>query len=129
MTQRCNANAAVPLSLLLWAHPHAGLPPAFFQERLRIIHLQDPRQRRALVVGALVVRLDDAITHPVAQVVRFVRARLVVVRPRGQVGAVHVFHEGGFDLRFASARPSGMAPVADAAGNQFRDELRRALRQ
>src|SRR5690606_32068661 len=104
-------------------------PAAFLQERLRVVHLQDPGERLALVVGALVVGLDDAVAHPVAEVVGLVRSPLVIVRPFGQVGAVHVLHESGLDLQFAPAGPFGMARVADPAGHQFGDEFRRALHQ
>jgi hypothetical protein len=46
---------------------YAGIPAAFVQKRLGIVHLQDFAKSSALVVGVLVIRFNDAISDPVAE--------------------------------------------------------------
>jgi hypothetical protein len=86
---------------------NAGIPAALGQERLWVGHLQNLAQGPALVVGMLVVRLDDAISNPVAKVPGlFGRA---VVELGGDIGLVFVGDERGLDLLFA---PRGRLPQA-----------------
>src|SRR3546814_3468670 len=52
-------------------------PTTTLQERLRVGHPENIAQRLLLVIGLLVVRLGDAIAHPVTEVSRLVRRAVV----------------------------------------------------
>ena len=77
---------------------NAGRPTALGKKRLRVGHFQNFAKRAAFIGRALVIRLDDAISDPIAEVARLLRC--AVVKPFGEVGLVHVRDEGGFDFLF-----------------------------
>jgi hypothetical protein len=50
------------------------IPATLGEEYLRILHIQDLAQGAALVSGVFVIRFDDAITDPIAEVTRLADA-------------------------------------------------------
>jgi hypothetical protein len=80
-----------------------------------------PRACRRLVI----IRLDDTIPNPVAQIARlFQRA---VVNPFGKIGLVFIGDERGFDFFFISPGPRDELVRRDLARNQLGRKLSCAL--
>src|SRR5262245_47148599 len=100
---------------------HPRTPAALCEERLRIRHFQDLAHGLLPVGGALIVGLDDAITHPVGEVVALLQG--AVVGPTGEIGPIDIGNECSLDLFLASLRQGGEVRVAGAAGSELSNQL------
>lgn len=114
-----------------WTHAllqlNAGIPAALRQKRLRIGHFRDFAKSAALVCGMLLVRFDDAISEPVAEVARlFTRS---VVKPFGKISLFFIKDKRALEFLFTSFSRRSELRVRDLAENLLAGEFRRAFDQ
>src|SRR5918994_5541929 len=100
---------------------HSRSPAAFLKECLRIRQLQNFPERLLLVGRTLVIRFDDAIADPVADIATLLHR--AVVEPERQVGLIDVGAERSLQLLFATLRQRGEVLVPDLAGCELGHEF------